>query len=109
MRHTNRLENLSVFILKLPDDINWLRVTSIKDCDMKSAHGIVPTTTIHQLNVRDQQVFDGKMNKIQLSQKNAILMRPWPQWGFTVLSNYGSFCPAVALAQIIDFIASYRI
>ena len=34
---------------------------------MKSAH--MATTTIHQLNGRDQQVFDGKMNKIQLSQK----------------------------------------
>ena len=33
------------------------------------AYGIVSTTTIHQLNGRDQQVFDGKMNKIQLSQK----------------------------------------
>ena len=31
--------------------------------------GIVSTMTIHQLNGRDQQVFDGKMNKIQLSQK----------------------------------------
>ena len=45
--------------------INWLRV--IKDCDMKSAH--VSTMTIHQLNGRDQRALNGKMNKIQLSQK----------------------------------------
>ena len=33
------------------------------------AYGIVSTTMIHQLNGRAEQVFDGKMNKIQLSQK----------------------------------------
>ena len=76
MRHTNRLENLSVlgvFILKLPLSLTIsvyklaARYSGLRyeEC----ACGIVSTAIIHQLNGRDQRVFDGKMNKIQLSQK----------------------------------------
>ena len=64
---------LGVFILKLPLSLT-ISVYKLaaryyglryEEC----AYGIVSTTTINQLNGRDQRAFDGKMNKIQLSQK----------------------------------------
>ena len=54
--------SLTVSIYKLAARYYRLRY---KEC----AYGIGSTTTIHQLNGRDQQVFDGKINKIQLYQK----------------------------------------
>ena len=52
----NRLENLSVLGTI---SVYKLATRYFKGCDMKSAH-IVSTTTIHQLNGRDQLVFDVK-------------------------------------------------
>ena len=50
---------------------------------------------IRQLNGRAEQVFDGKMNKIQLSHFNEAMahIAAMDFFWFTVLSNYGPFCP----------------